>query len=91
MLDISLGGNRGIGKQTVAVLASKGAKVYIAARSYDKYQKALEEIHISHPDSTNGQIEFLKLDLSTATSALAAANDFKACVSFVTSPILSID
>lgn len=90
MLDISLGGNRGIGKQTVAVLASKGAKVYIATRSYDKYQKALEEIHISHPGSTNGQIVFLKLDLSTATSALAAANDFKACVSLVP-PILSAD
>jgi NAD(P)-dependent dehydrogenase (short-subunit alcohol dehydrogenase family) len=60
------------------IIVTGGNRVYIAARSYDKYQKALEEIHISHPDSTNGQIEFLKLDLSTATSALAAANDFKA-------------
>jgi len=74
---IVTGGNSGIGKQTVAVLASKGAKVYLAARSEGKYQKAIEEIHASHPNSANGSIEFLKLDLSTATSALAAANDFK--------------
>ena len=74
------GGNSGIGKQTVAVLASKGAKVYLAARSEEKYQKVIEEIHASHPNSANGSIEFLKLDLSTATSALAAANDFKMCV-----------
>jgi retinol dehydrogenase-12 len=83
---VSLGGNSGIGKQTVAVLASKGAKVYLAARSAEKYQKAVEEIHDSHPDSTYGQIEFLRLDLSTATSALAAANDFKTCVVFLNSP-----
>ncbi|KAK7460600.1 short-chain alcohol dehydrogenase [Stygiomarasmius scandens] len=77
---IVTGGNSGIGKQTVAVLASKGAKVYLAARSEDKYKQALADIHNSHPDSVKAQIEFLKLDLSTAAGAKAAAEDFKSCV-----------
>lgn len=77
---IVTGGNSGIGKQTVAVLATKGAKVYLAARSEDKYKKALEEIRASHPDSTKGQIEFLQLDLSTAKGAKAAAESFKTFV-----------
>lgn len=62
----------------MAVLASKGAKVYLAARSEEKFSKAVDEIRASHPDSTKGQIEFLKVDLSMAKSALAAANEFKA-------------
>ncbi|KZP33698.1 NAD(P)-binding protein [Athelia psychrophila] len=74
---IVTGGNSGIGKQTVAVLASKGAKVYLAARSKDKFNKAVEDIRTSHPDATNGQIEFLKLDLGTAKGARDAAEDFK--------------
>lgn len=75
-----IGGNSGIGKQTVAVLASKGAKVYLAARSEVKYKQALDEIHTSHLDSTKGQIEYLQLDLSTAKSAKEAAENFKSYV-----------
>ncbi|KAK1224642.1 short-chain alcohol dehydrogenase [Marasmius sp. AFHP31] len=70
------GGNSGIGKQIVSVLAAKGAKVYLAARSEEKYEKALQEIHRLKPDNP-GQIAFLKLDLSTAQRAKEAADDFK--------------
>ncbi|KAH8805496.1 NAD(P)-binding protein [Xylogone sp. PMI_703] len=75
---IVTGGNSGIGKQTVAVLASKGAKVYLGARSQDKYVQALKEIHASHPTTINAEIEFLKSDLSSAAGAKAAAEEFKA-------------
>ncbi|KAL1967212.1 hypothetical protein VTN77DRAFT_3503 [Rasamsonia byssochlamydoides] len=75
---IITGGNSGIGKQTVAVLASKGAKVYLAARSEEKYRQALADIHETHPATKAAAIEFLKLDLSTAAGAKAAAEDFKA-------------
>ena len=71
-----------MGKQTVAVLASKGAKVHLAARSAEKYQKAVDGIRLPHGNSTNEQIEFLQLDLSTVKSSLAAANDFKTCATF---------
>ena len=77
---IITGGNSGIGKQTVAVLATKGAKVYLAARSEAKYKQAVEEIRASHPDSNKGRIEYLQLDLSTAQGAKAAAETFKTCV-----------
>ncbi|KAF7969950.1 hypothetical protein HWV62_25490 [Athelia sp. TMB] len=71
------GGNSGIGKQTVAVLASKGAKVYLTARSEEKYNKAVEEIRVSHPDSTKGEIKWLKLELGSAKGAKEAAEEFK--------------
>lgn len=73
----SLGGNSGIGKQTVTVLASKGARVYLAAHTKEKYEQAMNEIHTSYPATVNGEIHFLHLDLSTANGAKAAAEDFK--------------
>ncbi|KAH8653623.1 NAD(P)-binding protein [Xylariales sp. PMI_506] len=75
---IVTGGNSGIGKQTVAVLASKGAKVYLGARSFDKYTEALSDIHSSHPLTKNSNIEFLHVDLSSGTDAKKSAQNFKA-------------
>ncbi|KAI0184914.1 NAD(P)-binding protein [Xylaria flabelliformis] len=73
----TVGGNSGIGKQTVAVLAAKGAKVYLGARSHDKYITALGDIHASHPPTKNSNIIFLEVDLSSAASAKASAGRFK--------------
>ncbi|KAL0564908.1 short-chain alcohol dehydrogenase, partial [Marasmius crinis-equi] len=69
---IVTGGNSGIGKQLVKVLASKGAKVYLAARSEEKFKQAVEDI-----GDNSGEIEFLKLDLTTAKGAKEAAEEFK--------------
>jgi retinol dehydrogenase-12 len=80
LLTHSLGGNSGIGKQTVAVLLSKGAKVYLAARSEEKAIEAISDIQKRFPDSNKGQVEFLKLDLSEATKAKAAAEEFRRLV-----------
>ncbi|KAI0102584.1 NAD(P)-binding protein [Nemania sp. FL0031] len=74
---IVTGGNSGIGKQTVAVLASKGAKVYLGARSHDKYVEALHDIHISYPPTESSDIEFLEVDLASAASVKASAEMFK--------------
>ncbi|KIW12706.1 hypothetical protein PV08_09984 [Exophiala spinifera] len=74
---IVTGGNSGIGKQLVAVLASKGAKVYLGARSQAKYDQALQEIHTSHPATKKSSIEFLKFDLSSAAMAKRSAEHFK--------------
>ncbi|KAF8581953.1 NAD(P)-binding protein [Ramaria rubella] len=75
---IVTGGNSGIGKQTVTVLLSHGAKVYLAARSEEKAQAAVADIHAKHPDTKRGHVEFLKLDLSEAKKAKEAAEAFKA-------------
>ncbi|KZP31597.1 hypothetical protein FIBSPDRAFT_925817 [Athelia psychrophila] len=65
------GGNSGIGTQTVAVLRSKGAKVYLASPSGDKSNKAVEENHTSYPNATNGQIEFRIINTASAGAAQA--------------------
>ncbi|EGO03075.1 hypothetical protein SERLA73DRAFT_176596 [Serpula lacrymans var. lacrymans S7.3] len=74
---IVTGGNSGIGKQTVAVLLSKGAKVYVAARSEAKAKQAIKELQEARPETKKGQVEYITLDLSEAKKAKAAAIDFK--------------
>ncbi|GAW20533.1 hypothetical protein ANO14919_100410 [Xylariales sp. No.14919] len=71
------GGNSGIGKQTVAVLAAKGAKVYLGARSHDKYIEAVADIHASYPSTKASRIEFLETDLASAAGAKSSAERFK--------------
>ncbi|KAI1348741.1 NAD(P)-binding protein [Xylaria sp. FL0043] len=75
---IVTGGNSGIGKQTVAVLATKGAKVYLGAHSHGKYTEAVKDIHTSYPSTKTSLIEFLEVDLASAASAKASVERFKA-------------
>jgi NAD(P)-dependent dehydrogenase (short-subunit alcohol dehydrogenase family) len=55
------------------VLLSKGAKVYIATRSQEKSEKAIEELKRETGKDT---VFFLKLDLADVVSIKAAAEDF---------------
>ncbi|KAL2688963.1 hypothetical protein Neosp_003013 [[Neocosmospora] mangrovei] len=64
------GGNTGIGKSTVVALASRGAKVYMGARSEAKAKAAIIEINAQLPSA---QILFLPLDLSSFKSVVTAA------------------
>jgi NAD(P)-dependent dehydrogenase (short-subunit alcohol dehydrogenase family) len=54
-------------------LLSKGAKVYIAARSEEKSQRAIEELK---RETGNEAVFFLKLDLADLVSVKAAAEEF---------------
>src|SRR5712691_7887230 len=54
-------------------LLSKGAKVYIAARSEEKSQKAIEELK---QETGKHSVFFLKLDLADLVSVKAAAEEF---------------
>lgn len=74
---IVTGSNTGIGKETARILYSKNAKVYIAARSLDKSNKAIEDIKKAHPNS-KGALAFLKLDLNDLTTIKASADEFLA-------------
>ncbi|KAK4207439.1 putative estradiol 17 beta-dehydrogenase [Rhypophila decipiens] len=69
------GANTGIGKEVARILYSKNAKVYVAARSEEKAQAAIEEIRKSSSSST-GTLKFLHLDLSDLTKVKAAAQAF---------------
>ncbi|KAM0421182.1 hypothetical protein ACHAPT_011074 [Fusarium lateritium] len=64
------GGNAGIGKSTVVALASRGAKVYMGARSEAKATATIAEIKSQLPSA---QILFLPLDLSSFKSVVSAA------------------
>jgi len=70
---IITGGSGGIGKETARVLLSKGAKVYIAARSEERSQSAIEELK---QETGKDSVFFLKLDLSDLASIKATAEEF---------------
>jgi len=70
---IITGGNNGIGKETAKALLSKGAKVYIASRSEEKTQRAIEELK---QETGKHSVFFLKLDLADLVSVKAAAEEF---------------
>lgn len=55
------------------VLLSKGAKVYIATRSGEKSQTAIEDLK---KETGKESIFFLKIDLSDLVSVKAAAEEF---------------
>ncbi|KAI1214562.1 putative short-chain dehydrogenase [Annulohypoxylon truncatum] len=74
---IVTGSNTGVGKELARILYSKNAKVYIAARSQDKANRAIEEISNSFPTSKGGLV-FLKLDLSDLTTIKASADEYLA-------------
>ncbi|KAG9045160.1 hypothetical protein FS837_006928 [Tulasnella sp. UAMH 9824] len=69
---IVTGGNTGIGKQTVQVLLSKNAKVYMAARSKAKAEAAIAELK----SITGRDALFLQLDLANLDSITKSANEF---------------
>jgi len=69
---IITGGSGGIGQETARVLLSKGAKVYIAARSQEKSEKAIDELK----ETGNESVFFLKLDLTDLVAIKAAAEEF---------------
>ncbi|KAE9404178.1 NAD(P)-binding protein [Gymnopus androsaceus JB14] len=69
---IVTGGNSGIGKETVKALLTHNARVYIAARSKEKAEQAIQELSAS----TGKEALFLKLDLADLTSVKAAAEEF---------------
>ncbi len=73
---IVTGGNTGIGRGTVKGLLLKNAKVYIAARSKDRVERAITELR----EETGGEALFLQLDLGDLNSVKKAAVEFKQCV-----------
>lgn len=72
---IVTGSNTGIGKELARMLYAKNARVYIAARSKEKADKAIEDIRRAAPAST-GTLNFLYLDLSDLNKVKTAAQSF---------------
>jgi NAD(P)-dependent dehydrogenase (short-subunit alcohol dehydrogenase family) len=74
---IVTGSNTGVGKELARMLYSKNAKVYIAARSEERANKAIQEINTASPTS-KGSLVFLPLDLSDLSTIKASAQRFLA-------------
>jgi len=69
------GANTGIGKETVRVLAGRGARVVLAGRSEDKTRAAMKEIA---DETGNTDLDYIPLDLGDLVSVRAAADTFLA-------------
>ena len=69
------GANTGLGYETAAALAAKGARVVLAVRNLDKGKEAARRIEQAHPDAN---VELQKLDLTSLESVRTAADQLKA-------------
>jgi NAD(P)-dependent dehydrogenase (short-subunit alcohol dehydrogenase family) len=71
------GGASGIGFELAKTLYWQGARVYIAGRSKENAEQAIEAIKSDVP-SSDGSLDFLHIDLADLGSVKAAADAFKA-------------
>jgi short-subunit dehydrogenase len=79
------GGNAGIGKETVKVLLSHNAKVYLAARSASKANAAMAELKAE----TGKEAIFLQLDLSDISAVRKSAEEFLSYAQFLAAQMSS--
>ncbi|KAK8070506.1 short-chain dehydrogenase [Apiospora hydei] len=71
------GANTGVGKELARMLYSKNANVYLAARSEEKAQRAIEEIQqSSSPSSSTGKLVFIQLDLADLSTIKDSVQHF---------------
>ncbi|KAF9003245.1 hypothetical protein BDQ17DRAFT_490193 [Cyathus striatus] len=68
------GGNAGIGISTVKLLANKGAKVYLGARTQEKFNAAYEVLKTQ--GIGEGEVVWLPCDLSTPQKSKESAEGF---------------
>src|SRR5690349_14197802 len=77
---IVTGANSGLGYATTVALAANGARVFLACRSRERAQEAIEnaraEIKAKYPKAPTPQLEFLELDLNDMTKSSQAAQEF---------------
>jgi NAD(P)-dependent dehydrogenase (short-subunit alcohol dehydrogenase family) len=71
------GGYSGIGRELAQMFYSKNARVYIAGRSAERAQQAIDEIKAAETASS-GTLEFIQLELDDLSSIKASVEVFKA-------------
>jgi len=69
---IVTGGNTGVGKETIKALLEHNAKVYMAARSREKAEAAIQDLK----NQTGREAIFLQLDLGNLASVKKSAEEF---------------
>ncbi|KIO32210.1 hypothetical protein M407DRAFT_66909 [Tulasnella calospora MUT 4182] len=74
---IVTGGNTGVGYHTVKALVTHDAKVYMASRNESRATGAIAQLTAEGALDGKGQVEWLKLDLSSPESINAAVEEFQ--------------
>ncbi|KAH8893648.1 NAD(P)-binding protein [Thozetella sp. PMI_491] len=75
---IVTGGNSGVGFELCKMLYPTGAKLYMACRSKERAEKAIQAIKEAHPHvKDTSSLAFLPLDLNDLESVKAAAATFQ--------------
>lgn len=74
---IVTGGYAGVGQELSRILYAANAVVYIAGRSQEKADRAINAIKQAVPDS-KGRLEFMKVDLADLPSIKPAVDAFVA-------------
>ncbi|KAL4242399.1 NAD(P)-binding domain superfamily protein [Abortiporus biennis] len=69
------GGNANLGLHTIKHLARHGAKVYMGARSETRAKEAIEQLKAEGLGPGNGEVVWLKLDLSDPHKAKKGAEE----------------
>lgn len=72
---IVTGASAGVGKELSRLLYSRNGTVYLAARSSERAQSAIQWIKDAHPDS-KGSLHFLHLDLNDLEGIKSSAETF---------------
>ncbi|KAK5689112.1 short-chain alcohol dehydrogenase [Elasticomyces elasticus] len=72
---IVTGGYAGCGKELSKILYQKNGTVYVAGRSKEKASAAIDEIRKAYP-SSDGHLEFLKVDLADLPTIKGSVEDF---------------
>ncbi|KAJ5701449.1 short-chain dehydrogenase [Penicillium malachiteum] len=79
---IVTGANSGVGAELAEILYAHNATVYVAARSKEKANFAIEKIKTAQSTSAStGKLAFLHLDLADLTTIKASAEEFLAAES----------
>ncbi|KAI0821633.1 NAD-P-binding protein [Trametes gibbosa] len=73
---IVTGGNAGVGFAAIQYFARHGAKVYMAARNEQRAKAAIQRLQASGLGPGNGEVIWLKLELSDPREIMRAAEDF---------------
>src|SRR5690348_4263553 len=77
---IVTGGTSGIGFELCRVLYQAGGKVYLASRSEEDANVAIEKIKAG-PATSPGEVHFLRISLDDLSTIKPAVESFQACES----------
>ncbi|GKT74343.1 short-chain dehydrogenase protein [Colletotrichum tofieldiae] len=74
---IVTGGNSGLGRELIKLLYPTGATIYVAARSQERAERAIDEIKAAEPAAaTPSRLKYLHLDLNDLTTIKPSAAAF---------------